>query len=39
VSEEAIRLCAYKKWETAGKPCGDGLNFWREAEKELLQTK
>jgi len=24
-SEEVIRLCAYQKWETAGKPAGDGF--------------
>jgi hypothetical protein len=36
VSEDAIRLCAYQKWEAAGKPEGDGIQFWREAEQELL---
>jgi hypothetical protein len=35
VSEEAIRLCAYCKWEAAGKPDGDGVRFWLDAEKEL----
>jgi hypothetical protein len=35
VSEEDIRLRAYQKWEAAGKPCGDGRNFWLEAEQEL----
>jgi hypothetical protein len=35
--EEDIRLCAYCKWEAAGKPGGDGVNFWLEAEKELLK--
>jgi hypothetical protein len=34
-SEEAIRLSAYKKWEAAGMPNGDGVNFWLEAEREL----
>lgn len=38
VSEEAIRLCAYAKWEAAGKPGGDGTRFWFEAEKELAQA-
>jgi hypothetical protein len=36
VSVEAIRLCAYRKWESAGKPTGDGIQFWLEAEQELV---
>jgi hypothetical protein len=39
VSEEAIRLCAYRKWETAGKPHGDGVNFWLEAQRQLSSVK
>jgi len=39
VSEEAIRLCAYRKWQTAGRPRGDGVNFWLEAQRELSQVK
>lgn len=35
--DEAIRLGAYMKWEAAGKPEGDGVNFWLDAEKELLR--
>jgi hypothetical protein len=35
-SAEAIRLCAYRKWESAGKPTGDGIQFWLEAEQELM---
>jgi hypothetical protein len=38
MSEETVRLCAYRKWETAGKPEGDGVNFWLEAERELSQA-
>jgi DUF2934 family protein len=34
-----IRLCAYRKWESAGKPTGDGIQFWLEAEQELVQGK
>jgi hypothetical protein len=30
-----IQLCAFHKWEAAGKPTGDGVQFWLEAEKEL----
>jgi len=39
LSEETIRLCAYRKWETTGKPRGDGVNFWLEAERELSRAK
>jgi Protein of unknown function (DUF2934) len=39
VSAEDIRLCAYRKWESAGKPTGDGIQFWLEAERELAQPK
>jgi hypothetical protein len=30
-----IRELAYQKWELAGYPQGDGINFWLEAEKEV----
>lgn len=39
LSQEDIRLHAYQKWEGAGKPDGDGLRFWLEAEQELRQGK
>jgi hypothetical protein len=39
VSEEAIRCRAFQKWEAAGKPAGDGLRFWLEAEQELKQAR
>ena len=39
VSDEDIRLCAYQKWEAAGKPTGDGVQFWLEAEQELMEGK
>jgi hypothetical protein len=35
ISPEAIRHHAYGKWESAGKPEGDGIAFWLTAEKEL----
>ncbi len=35
ISAETIRLCAYQKWEDAGKPECDGVQFWLEAESEL----
>jgi hypothetical protein len=37
VVEEAIRHRAYLKWEAAGMPASDGLDFWLEAENEILQ--
>jgi hypothetical protein len=37
ISAEDIRLCAYRKWESAGKPSGDGVQFWLEAEHELIR--
>jgi hypothetical protein len=38
VSEEAVRLRAYQKWEAAGRPAGDGVRCWLEAERELSQA-
>lgn len=35
VDPEDIRMAAYLKWEAAGKPEGDGVQFWSEAEQEL----
>lgn len=39
VSQEDIRLRAYRKWESAGKPFGDGTQFWLAAEDELRREK
>jgi Protein of unknown function (DUF2934) len=39
VSANDIRLCAYRKWENAGMPTGDGLQFWLEAEQELAHAR
>ena len=33
--EDEIRRRAYQKWEAAGRPGGDGVVFWLEAEREL----
>ena len=33
--DEAIRELAYRKWEAAGCPAGDGFDFWLEAEQEV----
>lgn len=38
-SEDAVRLRAYLKWQGAGKPDGDGVRFWLEAEQELRRTE
>jgi len=38
-SVDEIRLRAYRTWEAAGKPSGDGVKFWLEVEQELLQRK
>ncbi|MEX1026821.1 MAG: DUF2934 domain-containing protein [Candidatus Paceibacterota bacterium] len=32
--QHAIREAAYHKWERAGRPAGDGVEFWLEAERE-----
>jgi hypothetical protein len=39
VSEEAVRLRAYQKWQAGGRPAGDGVRFWLEAERELSQAE
>jgi hypothetical protein len=33
--EDQVRARAYALWEQAGRPEGDGLQFWLEAEQEL----
>jgi hypothetical protein len=37
VSPDTVRVRAYEKWEQAGRPESDGVGFWLEAERELLQ--
>lgn len=34
-TEEQVRDLAYRKWEEAGHPPGDGAEFWLAAEREL----
>jgi hypothetical protein len=34
-----IQLGAYHKWEAAGRPNGDGVRFWLEAEQQLAAEK
>jgi hypothetical protein len=38
-SDLAIWPRAYQKWEAAGNPAGDGVRFWWDAEREVLQGK
>ena len=33
--ENLIRDLAYAKWELAGCPCGNGIEFWLDAEQEI----
>lgn len=33
---DEIRRLAYQKWEAAGQPLCDGVQFWLEAESDLL---
>jgi len=35
LNEDDVRELAYRKWEQAGCPCGDGREFWIAAEQEL----
>jgi len=37
IAEDKIRELAYYKWEEAGRPPGDGRQFWEEAERELAK--
>jgi len=36
--QTAVRELAYSKWEGAGRPDGDGVEYWVEAEKEVQET-
>ena len=38
-SDPAIWSRAYQKWEAAGKPAGDGVQFWLAAEQELSRSR
>ena len=39
VCEDAIRALAHSKWEAAGCPARDGLEFWLEAEREVIAKR
>jgi hypothetical protein len=34
--EDKIRELAYLKWEKAGYPQGNGVEYWLQAEEEML---
>ena len=34
--EDEIRPLAHQKWEAAGHPASDGVEFWLAAEAEIL---
>lgn len=36
--DDEIRKAAYYKWEAYGCPCCDGVDFWLEAEAELIAS-
>ena len=38
-SEDEIQQLAYKKWQHAGCPVSDGIEFWLSAETEILRGK
>jgi hypothetical protein len=38
-TKEEIRNRAFRIWEFAGKPDGDGVQFWLEAEQDLVNNK
>lgn len=33
--EEAVRTRAYYLWDDAGRPEGDGVEYWLEAQRQL----
>lgn len=35
IDNEYVRHLAYAKWEAAGRPESDGVQFWLEAQREL----
>lgn len=37
--EEALKRCAYKLWEQAGRPEGQSERFWREAEARTAEEQ
>ena len=38
VTDDEVRVEAYRRWEAAGRPHGDGVQFWLEAEWALRRA-
>lgn len=36
--DQNLQLAAYRKWEAAGMPAGDGVHFWLQAEQEAARA-
>lgn len=34
-TDDVVRVAAYHEWEAAGRPPGDGVEFWLRAERKL----
>lgn len=37
--QQEIRQTAYRKWEQAGKPEGQEMEFWLDAEREMEENQ
>ena len=37
--QEEIRELAYRKWQQAGCPTGDGFDYWVDAEREVTAAR
>jgi hypothetical protein len=38
VDQKSVSLLAYQLWEQSGRPAGQDMHFWLEAEKQLRAT-
>ena len=36
-TDDEVRAEAYRRWEAAGRPPGDGVVFWLEAERAMSE--
>ncbi|MBI3861147.1 MAG: DUF2934 domain-containing protein [Planctomycetia bacterium] len=39
IDEAAVQLRAYQLWESAGRPDGDGAQFWHAARQALIKEQ
>jgi Protein of unknown function (DUF2934) len=37
--QDEVRPLAYRKWQEAGSPAGDGVTFWLAAEAEIVRGR